>query len=223
MYLARRDMSVSAPSALVSVLIADPHPLFLESLARVVRQMAALQLVAQVADGRAALERIRAQRPDIAVVALALPGLDGGAVLRAVTREQLQTRVLVLGEHSTAAPYEAIAHGAFGYLSKSATPSQLGDAIRAIAGGETVIAPEALGSIAAAIRRREGEDALLLTPRERQILALVAAGLSTPAIGSRLYLASATVKTHLRHLYDKLGVSDRAAAVAEGMRRGLLE
>jgi two-component system nitrate/nitrite response regulator NarL len=217
-------MSVSAPSAPVRVLVVDAQPLYLDALARMIRQCSSLQLVGEVSDGWTALTRIRAERPDIAIVAVELPGLDGRGLLRAVVRDRSSTRVLVLGEGgASTAPYEAIAGGAAGYLSKAATASQLDDAVRRVARGEVVIAPEALGAVAAGIRMREGDAATLLTRREQEVLALVAQGLSAPEIGSSLHLGSATVKTHMRHLYGKLGVSDRAAAVAQGMRRGLLE
>jgi two-component system nitrate/nitrite response regulator NarL len=217
-------MSVAAPSAPVRVLVVDAQPLYLDALARMIRQCARLQLVGEVSDGWTALTRIRAERPDVAIVAAELPGLDGRRLLRAVVRDRAATRVLMLGDGGASPePYEAIAGGAAGYLSKAATASQLDDALRRVARGEVVIAPEAQSAVAAAIRMREGADATLLTPREHEVLVLVARGLSAPEIGLSLHLGSATVKTHMRHLYGKLGVSDRAAAVAQGMRRGILE
>lgn len=204
----------------VRVVVADPHPLYLEALARAIRQCPDLQLVGESANGRLALARIRALLPDIAVVAAGLPGLDGHRVLRALTRDRVQTRVLLLGEDRA---YEAMADGAAGCLSKLATSAQICDAVRRIARGEVVIGPEVQGAVVAGIRLREQAGGALLTPREREILALVARGMTAPQIGSSLHLGCATVKTHMRHVYEKLGVSDRAAAVAQGMRRGLLE
>ncbi|HWK28308.1 MAG TPA: response regulator transcription factor [Solirubrobacter sp.] len=217
-------MSAAVTSALVRVVVADGQPLYLDALARLVRQRANLQLIAELKDGWSALERIRADEPEVAVLALGLPGLDGDRVLRAVTREQLSTRIVIVGEASSSvAPYDAIANGAWGYLSRLATQEQLEDAIWRVVRGSVVIAPEAQGAVAAGIRSRERRDATVLTRRERQILALVARGMSTEAMARALYLTGATVRTHRRHVYEKLGVSDRAAAVAEGMRRGLLE
>ena len=218
-------MSVAAPSAPVRVLVVDAQPLYLDALARMIRQCSSLQLVGEVSDGWTALLRIRAEHPDVAIVASELPGrLDGRRLLRAVVRDRSATRILVLGEGGASPePYEAIAGGAAGYLSKAATASQFDDALRRVARGEVVIAPEALGAVAAGIRMREGDAATLLTRREQEVLTLVAQGLSAPEIGTSLHLGRATVKTHMRHLYGKLGVSDRAAAVAQGMRRGLLE
>jgi two-component system nitrate/nitrite response regulator NarL len=217
-------MSVAAPSAPISVLAVDAQPLYLDALARMIRQCANLHLVGEVSDGWTALARIRAERPAIAIVAAELPGLDGRRLLRAVVRDRCLTRIVVLGEGGASPePYAAIAAGAAGYLSKAATASQLDDALRRVARGEVVIAPEAQGAVAAAIRMRESATGTLLTPREHEVLVLVAQGLSAPEIGASLHLGAATVKTHMRHLYAKLGVSDRAAAVAQGMRRGLLE
>jgi two-component system nitrate/nitrite response regulator NarL len=119
--------------------------------------------------------------------------------------------------------YRALALGAAGCLSKRASKEQLADAIHRVAHGETVIAPELQGDVAADIRIREAEERPLLSPREQQVLELTADGLTAPEMGSRLDLSTATVKTHMLHLYEKLGVSERAAAVAQAMRRGILE
>jgi two-component system nitrate/nitrite response regulator NarL len=116
-----------------------------------------------------------------------------------------------------------VADGAAGYLTTDADARQLCEAIAAVARGRTVLAPELQAGLAGQIRRREVPDRPLLSAREREALKLIAEGLTAPAIGRRLHLSTGTVKTHLTHLYGKLDVSDRAAAVAQAMRRGLLE
>jgi two-component system nitrate/nitrite response regulator NarL len=213
-------MSRAPVSNPVRVLAADPHPLYLEALARAVRQCAELQLVGEVANGRAALAWILEVLPDVAVLGAGLPGLDGHRVLRALVRDRTGTRVVLLGEDRA---YDAIAAGAAGCLSKCATSLQICDAVRRVARGEVVIAREVQSAVAAGIRLREQAGEALLTVREREILALVARGMTAPEIGSSLHLGRATVKTHMRHVYEKLGVSNGPAAVAQGMRRGLLE
>jgi two-component system nitrate/nitrite response regulator NarL len=119
--------------------------------------------------------------------------------------------------------YSAIAKGAAGYLTKYADARELCDAISAVARGRTVLAPELQTGIAGEIRLRAVHDRPFLSDREREILKLVAKGVTAPEIGKMLHLSTATVKTHLHHVYEKLKVAERAAAVAEAMRRGLLE
>jgi two-component system nitrate/nitrite response regulator NarL len=123
----------------------------------------------------------------------------------------------------SAVAYRALAEGAVGFLSKEASSEAVCDAITAAARGETVLSPEVQSGIADEIRLRSAPERLSLSARESEVLALIAEGLSAPDIGKRLHLSPATVKGHLQSLYEKLGVSERAAAVAEAMRRGLLE
>src|SRR5690606_14123512 len=120
--------------------------------------------------------------------------------------------------------YQTVAEGARGYLSKEASRQEICDAIVTIARGGTALAPEVQAGLAREIQQRERADGRPeLTPRESEVLQLIAEGLSAPQLGRRIHLSPTTVKTHLHTLYEKLGVSDRAAAVAEAMRRGLLE
>ena len=209
----------------VTVLVADDHPLFREGIARAIRERPDLELVAEAADGRAALEQIRDLAPAVAVVDLRLPGLDGLEVLNAVRRDGLATRILMLSA-STEGPlvFAAVFAGAAGYLSKSADRTAVCDAVAAIARGESVLDPGVQTGLFAEVRSRGVADTRpVLTQRETEILRLIAEGKSAPDISRELFLSTATVKTHLGHLYEKLGVSDRAACVAEAMRRGLLE
>jgi two-component system nitrate/nitrite response regulator NarL len=209
----------------VTVLVADDHPLFREGIARAIRERPDLELVAEVSDGRAALDCIREATPAVAVVDLRLPELDGVAIANAVSRDGLATRVLVLSAFTEPQfVYEAMAAGAAGYYSKDAEREAVLDAIAAVARGDSRVEPRLQGGLFEEMRGRAEDGARsLLTPRELEILGLMADGLSAPAIGKQLYLATATVKSHQARIYEKLGVSDRAAAVAEAMRRGLLE
>jgi two-component system, NarL family, nitrate/nitrite response regulator NarL len=208
----------------IRVLTGDAHPLFRDAVARTIRQRTAFELVGEVADGRAALEAIVALRPDVAVLDVPLPTLDGDRVLRAVTRDGLPTRILFLSNRlSPDRAYRAIEDGAAGLLTKHASADQLCEAIGAAARGETVLAREVVDGLAHEIRLRAAGGRIRLTERERAILRLIADGRSLPAIARDLHLALTTVKTHVAHLYEKLGVSERAAAVAVAMRRELLE
>ena len=208
----------------IRVLTGDAQPLFRDAVARTIRQGATLELVGEVADGRAALDAIVALRPDVAVLDLPLPTLDGDRVLRAVTRDGLPTRILFLcAGASPDRAYRALEDGAAGLLTKHASAEQLCEAIRAAARGETVLSSDVMSGVAHEIRLRAGAGRVRLTEREQAILRQIADGRSLPAIARALHLAPATVKTHVAHVYEKLGVGERAAAVAEGMRRGLLE
>jgi two-component system nitrate/nitrite response regulator NarL len=207
-----------------TVLVADDHPLFRAGVATVIRADPSLALVGECEDGRAALDEIRRSKPAVVVLDLRLPGIDGFAVLDAIQRERLSTSVVVVSaSEDSAAVYRAIALGASAYVSKTAAAGAIRDAIAAVARGETVIPPELQPGLASEIRlRREHVDRPLLTQRELEILRLAADGVSNAEIAERLHLSGTTVKTHLAHVYEKLEVPDRAAAVARALRRGLL-
>ena len=206
------------------VLAADGQPLYREAVARAIRERPELELVGQARDGREALEAIGSEEPDVAIIDRTLAGLSGEQVLNAVARDGLHTRVVMIAAHADPCEvYAALAEGAAGYLTKDANARELCDAITAVARGGTVLAPELQAGVAGEIRLRAPRDRPLMSERERETLILIAEGLSAPQIGRTLHLSTATVKTHLQHIYEKLGVSERAAAVAEAMRRGLLE
>lgn len=207
------------------VLIADDHPLYRDGIVRAVRERHELEIVAECADGRAALEAIRDRVPDVAVIDLFLPALGGIEILNAVRRDRLSTRVLVLSASTDGSQvHAAMAAGAAGYVAKSADRVALCDAIAAVARGQAVLDQELQAGLLEQVRAHgQPVERPALTKRETQVLRLLAEGHSAPAIGRRLYLAPATVKTHLGHLYEKLDVSDRAACVAQAMRAGLIE
>jgi two-component system nitrate/nitrite response regulator NarL len=208
----------------VRVLAADGQPLYRDAVARAIRARPELELVGQAGNGRDAIEAIGAEQPDVAVIDRTLTRFTGVQVLNAVARERLRTRVVLIA--ATPDPcevYAALEDGAAGYLTKDADARELCDAITAVARGRTVLAPELQAGIAGEIRLRAPRDRPFMSERERETLTLIAEGLSAPQIGTTLHLSTATVKTHLQHIYEKLGVSERAAAVAEAMRRGLLE
>jgi two-component system, NarL family, nitrate/nitrite response regulator NarL len=214
----------AAPDARVRVLLADDHPIYREGLARVIKLRPELELVGEASDGAQALEMTEAIRPDVAVLDVAMPHLDGLAVLNAIERDHLQTRVLFLSALvDSEVVYKAIATGAGGYLSKEADRDAICDALVSIAHGRTVIGSEIQGVLAGHIRRHGERERPQLTAREREVLQLMAEGRSAPEMAEQLFLSPATVRTHIQTLYEKLEVSDRAAAVATAMRIGLLE
>lgn len=208
----------------VRVVVADDHPLYREGVVRALSASGQIEIVAEVDDGRAALAEIQEQLPDVALLDYKLPELDGLAVTNAVAREQLPTRVLLVSAFTdSGVVYKALETGAAGFLSKESRREQIVDAVLACSRGEDVVPPDIAAGLASEIRLRKQDDKPALTPREQEILHLIAAGKSLPEIAKELYLGLTTVKTHVQHLYEKLGVSDRAAAVASAMRRGLIE
>ena len=213
------------PLPRTSVVVADDHPLFREGLARAVRERPELELVAAAADGRDALERIRELTPAVAVLDIRMPGLDAFQILNAVTRDGIATRVLLVS--ASADPetvYRALQGGAAGYFRKEADGDAILDAISAVARGGTAIDEVLQTGVFDQIRLRgTGDERPFLTARERQVLTLMADGRSGPEMAELLMVALPTVQTYQARVYEKLGVPERAAAVAEAMRRGLLE
>jgi two-component system nitrate/nitrite response regulator NarL len=216
---------MSQSGAPIRVVIADSHPLYRESLARLIRQRPGFDLVAQCRNGRDALAAIKAEAPDVALLAVQLPDLDGIEILEDLRASgHSSTPILMLsGHHDGPTVYASIAAGARGYLLKDADRGEITAAVLAVAAGGTVLPAGLHGGLADEIRNRADPRHSPLTPRETDVLRSTAGGQSAREIAEQLIISTATVKTHLRHIYDKLEVSDRAAAVAEAMRRGFLD
>ncbi|WP_260765465.1 response regulator transcription factor [Mycobacterium sp. SMC-4] len=197
--------------------------MFRDGVVRALQSSGTIEVVAEADDGPAALAAIREHAPQVALLDYRMPGMDGAEVAATVRRDRLDTRVLLISAHDESAiVYRALQEGAVGFLPKESTRSELVTAVLDCAKGRDVIAPSLTAGLAGEIRRR-AEPEPVLSPREREVLALIASGASIPAMAKELFLAPSTVKTHVQRLYDKLGVSDRAAAVAEAMRRKLLD
>jgi two-component system, NarL family, nitrate/nitrite response regulator NarL len=208
----------------IRVLVADDHPLYREAVVRAVRARPEFELIGQAEDGRQALGAIREEAPDVAVLDVEMPSMGGVDVVRAVNRDALGTRVVLLSAHlESDTVYAAVQSGVRGYLPKAWPAERICDALVAVSRGEIILPGEIQAGLAQAIRSNAAAGQVHLTPREHDVLGGLAAGKSAPAIAAELHVSPATVKTHLKTLYEKLGVSDRAAAVAEAMRRGLIE
>lgn len=214
-----------ARNARIRVAIADDHPVYREGVARLIRQRRDLELIAECGDGQEALAAINESRPNVALLDVRLPGRSGIEVLRQVrANEKLDTHVVMLSAlNDSETVYEAIAAGAEGYLVKDATRNEICDALVAVARGQTVLPLSIQAGLVDEIQQQAKAPQTLLTRREEEVLTWAAEGHSARQVARELYISEATVKTHLNHIYEKLGVSDRAAAVAVAMRRGLLE
>ena len=198
------------------VFLADDHPLYLQSMARAIEGSDELELVGVADDGRAALERIGALAPDVAILDIDMPVMTGLEVLTALVRAESPVRVIILsGSFRPGMVQRVLDAGAAGFLGKDEGARAICEAVIAVARGERVLGPRP-----EAVVRRPGPA---LSARELEVLGLTAAGMSSLEIGRALYLSPATVKTHLQRIYAKLGVSDRAAAVATAMRLGLVD
>ena len=216
-------MDSAAPPS-VRVFVADDHPVYREGVSRAIRARPEFELIGEAEDGRDALAQITELGPAVAILDVQMPGRQGSEVLHAIRRDGVATRVVLLSAHVDAETvHRAVASGAGAYLSKEYSRERICDAVADVARGEIVLSAEVQAGMASEIPLREPGARPVLTPREHQILVLTANGHSAPDIGRQLHLSPSTVKTHLRSVYEKLSVSDRAAAVAESMRRGLLQ
>jgi len=208
----------------ITVVVADDHPLFREALATTIRRHSQLELVGEAETGRQALDLIKEHRPDVAVLDLRMPDLAGDQIVESMTRDGIATRALIVsGDLSPENAYGLIEAGAAGLISKTEGAERLSDAVVAVARGDRVLPADLHGGLMDQIRSHADHRHMLLSPRELEMLVDLAKGLSAPEIGRQRHLSSSTVKSYLHQLYEKLGVSDRAAAVAEGMRRGLID
>jgi DNA-binding NarL/FixJ family response regulator len=214
---------VSGP---IGLLIVDDHPVVRDGLSGMFASSAEFSVLGQAGDGAEAIRLAEALRPDVILMDLRMPGLDGVAAITELARRGVAARVLVLTTYDTDSDVlAAIEAGATGYLLKDAPQAELVRAVRAAAGGEAVLAPSVAARLMSRVRTPASPAAPSddsLSTRELEVLELVAAGNTNREAAARLFISEATVKTHLLHIYEKLGVSDRAAAVAEGFNRGLL-
>ena len=206
----------------VRVFVADAPPPYRDDISRAISERPGLDLAGAADNGLRALDGIRRTRPEVAVLATDLAGLGGIDVTAQLAREEAVVAVLLLSA-SPEDVYEAIVAGAVGYLMRGEPAEAVCAAVEAVARGERVLAAEAQSALIEGIRTRAGGVRAVLTEREHEVLRLTADGLSSPQIGAALHLSPTTVKSHLHRAYEKLGVSDRAAAVAVAMRSGLLE
>jgi two-component system, NarL family, nitrate/nitrite response regulator NarL len=213
--------SPDAGSPPITVVAVDDDPLYRYALGQAIATAPRLLLVGTCGDGRTALARVRASQPAVAVVDLGLPDVDGFELLDQLAANGPATRVLVLsGTASAEAAHRALGAGARGYLAKEVDPAALCQAIVETARGGTVLSPSIQRSIADSIRRERTSP--LLTTREQAVLKLAADGLARDQIAGELHVSTSTVKAHLARAYHKLGVTDRAAAVAKAVRSGML-
>ncbi|WP_159944070.1 MULTISPECIES: response regulator transcription factor [unclassified Nocardiopsis] len=205
---------------MIRVLIADDHPVVRDGLRGAFAAEDDIEVVGEAANGRDAAERAVELAADVVLMDLRMPVLSGVEAITVLAREAPRVRVLVLTTFDSESDVlPAIKAGATGYLLKDASPDELLRGVRAVHRGESVLAPTAVRHLVGQVRRPASPT---LSDRELEVLRLVADGASNRAAAARLFISEASIKTHLQHVYNKLGVRDRAAAVSEGYRCGLL-
>ena len=210
--------ATTAASKPIRVLLADDHIMVLEGLAAIIGRQADMCVVAAASDGREAVDLWQQHRPDVTLLDLRMPKLDGVAALEEIRRRDASARIIVLTTFDTDHDiYQAIRNGAKGYLLKDVRREELLDCIRRVYVGETCIPLPLTAKLVAGI----SSDAL--TKRECEVLTLLAHGKSNKEIGAHLFISETTVKSHLRAIFNKLNVLSRTEAIAVASRRGLVQ
>lgn len=207
---------------MIRVMVVDDHPIVRSGIVGLLSLDAELDVVGEAADGADAIALATTLRPDVVLMDLRMPNLSGAEATAHITSELPGVRVLVLTTHEGDDDIlGAIEAGASGYLLKAAPQEEIVAGIRSVAEGHTVLAPTIAATLVTRMRR-EAPSRPALSPREREVLGLVARGHSNPEIARELFIGEATVKTHLLHVFEKLGVSDRTRAVTLALELGLL-
>ncbi|WP_300605023.1 response regulator transcription factor [Trebonia sp.] len=207
-------------AAPIRLLIVDDHPVVRDGVSSMFARNPEFEVLGEAADGAEAVRLAQELRPDVILMDLRMPGMDGVTAITELARRGVAGRVLVLTTYDTDSHVlAAIEAGATGYLLKDAPRTEMLRAVRAVARGEAVLSPAVAARLMSRVR---SPGAGPLSQREVEVLELVASGTTNREAAARLFITEATVKTHLLNIYAKLGVSDRAAAVAEAFNRGLL-
>ncbi len=202
----------------IRILVVDDHPMLREGIAAAIARQSDMILVGEAMNGREAIESFRATRPDVTLMDLQMPDIDGVEAITAIRAEYPAARIIVLTTYKgDVQALRALKAGARGFLLKSAVRKQMMEAIRSVHAGRTVILPE----VAQQIAEHAAADAL--SEREVEVLQCVALGAANKQVAHQLGLSEETVKVHMKHILEKLHASDRTHAVTIGLGRGIIE
>lgn len=211
----------------VRLILADDHPLIRQGLRGMLETSDEVEVVAEASNGRELIDLVRIHAPDVVVVDIRMPEMDGLEAVRAIRKHHPAVRALMLTVHDEEAyVHEAILAGASGYLLKTVSPAELIKGIKTVAEGKAILHPAVTRQLIdefAELSRTQGRPASNLSKREQEVLQLLAYGKSNKEIARALGIGSQTVKTHIAHIFAKMGASDRTGAVAIALRRGLVE
>ena len=209
---------MTAPAKSISILAVDDHPLLRSGIAALLATQADMSLIAEASNGKEAVEKFRAHRPDITLMDLQMPDMNGLEAIMAILREFPQARIIVLTTYTKDVEVlRAMKAGARAYLLKTLLDKELLDTIRAVHAGKKILATEASYELA----EHSTDDAL--TPAEIEVLRLIAAGNANKEIAAHLSLTEDTVKGRVKSILSKLGAHDRTHAAMIGMKRGIIE
>ena len=210
----------------IKVLIVDDHPVVRRGLHSILGDAQDLKVVGEASNGSEALKQVAALKPDVVLMDIRLPGADGVQITRRIRREFPEVRVIILTTYDDDQHlYNAIEAGAHGFLTKHADYSDLAESIRAVARGERLLSPALVGKVLDRFKELARAQALQqsgLNEQELELLRLIAQGETNKEIGDKLFWSEVTVKRRASEVYGKLNVADRAQAVGEAMRRGLI-
>ena len=215
----------------ISIVVADDHEVVRAGFAALLDTQPDFTVLGTAADGAEAVRACRDQSPDVALLDVRMPGMDGIEATRLLTSAGSETRVLILTTFDLDEyVYDALCAGASGFLLKDVTAERLFDAVRVIAAGDALLAPSVtrrlIGEFARQRPRRTGSEPsaslAALTPRETEVLRLIAEGMSNPEIAAQLVVTEETVKTHVSRILGKLGLRDRTQAVVTAYESGLV-
>lgn len=215
----------NAARGVLRLMVVDDHALFRRGLVGLLEEMPGFQVVGQAGDGQQALPMIDQLKPDIILLDLNMPVMDGIDTLRALRERQNPAKVMMLTiSQDNSDLLDAIQAGADGYLLKNTEPEDLRRAIWRVAEGQGALSPEVTAPVLRAIARYTADvSAPLLSDREVEVLKVMVGGLTTQQIAARLFISENTVKTHVRHIFEKLEVSNRAEAVGKALQMGLIK
>src|SRR5262245_7512484 len=209
--------------ARIRVAVADDHPVVRAGLAAMLETQADFEIAGEAADGQAALDLVSNQKPDVLLLDLEMPGLDGVEVMRQLHAGNAVTRVIVFTVFDTDERIiEAVEAGAAGYLLKGAPRADVFAAVRAVAAGQSLLAPVAASAVLRRVRR-PAETGPQLTPREQEVLQHLARGMGNKKIASALEISERTVKFHLSAIFEKLGATNRTDALTRAAQAGLIK
>jgi DNA-binding NarL/FixJ family response regulator len=209
----------------VKIIVVDDHSLFRRGLIGLLNDMPEFQVIGEAGEGSQAIKMVMELNPDIVLLDVNMPGMDGIATIEALHKNKSKAHILML----TISQQEedlmgAIIAGADGYLLKNAEPEELRRAILAVVDGQSILSPEVTASVLRAVgRNREMQNSNPLSDRELEVLQCLSKGQTTIQIGSQLFISENTVKTHIRHILDKLEASNRTEAVSKALQMGLIQ
>lgn len=212
------------PEGKIRLLVVDDHTLFRRGLISLLREFEELEVVGEAADGKAGLALVVQTQPDLLLLDLNMPVMDGLQMLLELRRRNADLRVLMLTISDDSEDLlQAIHNGANGYVLKSTDPESLHRAILQVAAGQGALSPEVITTVMNAVNRPYSGGDAGLSEREKDVLICLSNGLTTPQIAGRLFISENTAKTHIRHILEKLEAGNRAEAIARAAQMGLLD